>query len=72
VKKSSLSKAERIKDLLNDKATDADKTLKEGVVMQDECGDTLWDDVLAQQDTVSHDKTNIENEGGDNSGENIK
>ncbi len=49
-KKSGASKADRLKDLLNVKATDADETSKEEIVMQDECGDTLWDAVLKQEE----------------------
>jgi hypothetical protein len=62
MKKRSLSKETQVKalSLLNGKAKDADEILEKGFFLRDECGDTLWDDVLAQRDNNLQGETNNE------------
>ncbi|MBC7935560.1 MAG: hypothetical protein H7Y86_09450 [Rhizobacter sp.] len=73
MKKNSITQAAGAKSwpFLNEKANDAYETLKERLVLQDECGDTLWDELLALQDAILYSKNYIENGGECNSSDKI-
>jgi hypothetical protein len=45
-------------NLINKKESISDETAEEKAVIADECGDTLWDDILKQKERNSLPKNN--------------
>ena len=58
--------------LINKKLNDPNDPAEEKIVLPDECGDTLWDEVMEKNEKVLPVKDSIENENLTNSKSGLK